>query len=93
MNEIFIVGNWRESNICAYPTYDAAKKAVLEHILEDDNLDFGEIFEEEQDENRYDYDTREEFEQAAKEYVIKRIINENIFYDEYTIDSIPFMNE
>ena len=92
MNEVFIVSNWSGTNVCAYSTYDSAKKYVLEEIL-GHLFDFEYDFESEQDTSREYYDTDEEYENALKNYITGRIMKDNIFFDEYSIDCVPFMNE
>jgi hypothetical protein len=87
MNEIFIVRNWDGAEICAYPTYAAAKKYISKEILEH-FLDFKCVFDIEEDL----YETNEEYENALKHCLIK-CIEKDDFFDEYTIDKIPFMNE
>lgn len=92
MNEVFIVSNWSGTDVCAYATYDAAKKCILEEILEH-LFDFEYEFESEQDTSREYYDTDEEYENALKNYITKCIMEDNIFFNEYSIDCVPFMNE
>ena len=92
MNEVFVVSNWNGTNVCAYQTYDAAKKYILEEIL-DHYLDFEYEFESEQDACREYYDTDEDYENAFKNYITEGVMTYNRFFDEFSIDSVPFMNE
>ena len=91
MNEIFVVRNWDGVEICAYPTYAAAKKYISEEILEH-FLDFECVFECVFDIEEDLFETNEEYENALKHCLIEGIEKDD-FFDEYTINKIPFMNE
>lgn len=92
MNEIFVVSDYYGTNVCAYATFTAAKKYILEEIL-GHLFDFEYEFESEQDTSREEFYTDEEYENALKNYLTKRIMEDGIFYDEFLINRVPFMNE
>ena len=92
MNEIFIISNYSGNDVYACATYTAAKKYILEEILSH-LFDFEYEFESEQDTSREEFFTDEAYEDALKNYITKRVMEDDVFFDEYSINSVPFMNE
>lgn len=88
MNEIFVINNYSGHSIYACTTYAAAKKYILEEILAH-LFDFEYDFESEQDTSREEFSTDEAYEDALKNYITKRVMKDNVFFDEYSIDKIP----